>query len=176
MRFFHALRSKLQTMGVRVESGMEVIRHSSSVIRHPSPSHIEWVATETSARPLKHRARHFLLATGGILGGGLVGELDGRVRETIFNLPVTAPQKRSDWFSPGFLDSQGHPVFTGGVAVGPDFRPINETGQPIYENLWAAGNLLAYADPIRERSLEGTAVATGIAAGKAIISTLDKQR
>ncbi|MCP4427841.1 MAG: glycerol-3-phosphate dehydrogenase subunit GlpB [Chloroflexi bacterium] len=166
MRLFRALRNKLREMGVRVETGMEVINHQSSIVNRQSS--IEWVATETSARPLKHRARHFLLATGGILGGGLAGEMNGRVRETIFNLPVTAPQKRNDWFRASFLDPQGHPVFAGGVAVGADFRPINGDGQPIYNNLWAAGGLLAHSDPIRERSLEGTAVATGIMAGKAI--------
>ncbi len=128
---------------------------------------VEWVATETSARPLRHRARAFLLATGGILGGGLVGEMDGRVREPIFNLPLTAPQKRSGWFRPAFLDPQGHPVFSGGVAVGPDFRPV---GGPA--NVWAAGGALAHFDPILERSLSGTAVVTGVAAAQAIVEAV----
>lgn len=173
MRLFRALRNKLQGMGVRVETGMEVVNCQSSMVNDQLS--IEWVATETSARPLKHRARHFLLATGGILGGGLVGELDGRVRETIFNLPVTAPQKRSQWFRPGFLNAESHPVFTGGIAVDSDFRPINGDGQPIYDNLWAAGNVLAHTDPIRERSLEGTAVTTGIITAKAIAAKVKRK-
>jgi glycerol-3-phosphate dehydrogenase subunit B len=188
-RLFRALRQQLRQMGVRVEAGMEVIevsrdwrletRDSQSPVSNPSTplktslrsptSKIEWVATETSARPLKHRARAFLLATGGILGGGFDSDVNGRVWETIFHLPLTVPQKRYDWFRASFLDAQGHPVFRGGVTTGADFRPVDETGQPIFANLYAAGGVLAHCDPILERSLEGTAVVSGTAAAQAIL-------
>lgn len=180
-RLFRALRRQLQQMGVRVEAGMAVIEVSrdwrletrdsqSPVSNLQSPiSKIEWVATETSARPLKHRAQAFLLATGGILGGGFDSDVNGRVWETIFHLPLTVPQKRPDWFRASFLDLQGQPVFQGGVTVGPDFRPVDETGQPIFANLYAAGSTLAHCDPILERSLEGTAVVSGTAAAQAIL-------
>ncbi len=180
MRLFRALEERLQRLGVRVEVGMEVTganrgwrpetRDSQSPISNlQSPISIEWVETETSARPLKHRARAFLLATGGILGGGFESDVNGRVWEPIFNLPLTAPQKRSGWFRPAFLDPQGHPVFNGGVAVSPDFRPVDGAGRPLFANVWAAGGLLANFDPILERSLSGTAVVTGMAAAQAIV-------
>ncbi len=168
-RLFWALRHRLQQMGVRIEAGMEVIEAHAVA---GSPAEVQWVASETSARPLKHRAKAFLLATGGILGGGFDSDVNGRVWETIFHLPLTVPQKRHEWFRASFLDAQGHPVFAGGVAVGTDFRPINETGQPIYDNLYATGGTLAHYDPIIERSLEGTAVVSGIAAAQAVVQTL----
>jgi glycerol-3-phosphate dehydrogenase subunit B len=127
------------------------------------------VETETSARPLKHRAANFLLATGGILGGGFDSDPTGRLWEVIFDLPLTAPRRRSEWFRPEFLDPAGHPIFHAGVPVNREFQPINADGTPVYANLWAAGGLLAHTDPIRERSLEGIAIATGIASARQIV-------
>jgi glycerol-3-phosphate dehydrogenase subunit B len=168
-RLFRALRTHLQQLGVRIEAGMEVIEAQAAA---GTPAEVQWVTSETSARPLKHRAKAFLLATGGILGGGFYSDVNGRVWETIFHLPLTVPQKRYEWFRASFLDAKGHPVFKGGVAVGTDFRPVDEAGQAIYGNLYAAGGALAHCDPILERSLEGTAVVSGIAAAQSIIQSL----
>ena len=162
MRLDMTLRARLAEMGVRVEMGMEVCAVRTAERR------IQWVETETGSRPLRHKARNYLLATGGILGGGIRGDRCGRVRETVFDLPLTAPQTRAEWLRPLFLDGRGHPVFQGGVAVDTRFRPINRIGAPVYDNLWAAGAILAHTDPIRERSREGIAIATGFAAANAV--------
>ncbi|MFZ1755055.1 MAG: FAD-binding protein, partial [Caldilineaceae bacterium] len=155
IRLHSRLRRKLEAMGVRVEIGMEAIRFGAE------GAHIVWVETETSSRPLKHRAANFLLATGGILGGGINSDHTGRAWEVVFDLPLTIPQERSDWFRPAFLDGSGQPVFRGGVPVNEDFQPIRPDGTPVYANLWAAGGTLAGADSIRERSVEGIGVGTG---------------
>jgi glycerol-3-phosphate dehydrogenase subunit B len=162
IRLTDALRRHLRELGVRVEIGMEVIGfgHEGSRLR--------WVETATSARPLRHRATNFLLATGGILGGGIDSDHTGRVWETIFDLPLDAPQQRAEWFRPHFLDPAGQPIFQSGVPVNQHFRPVDEAGDIVYENLWAAGGILANADPIQERSLEGIAIGTGMAAARAV--------
>ncbi|MCZ7670629.1 MAG: glycerol-3-phosphate dehydrogenase subunit GlpB [Chloroflexi bacterium] len=167
VRLFTALREHLRGMGVQVESGIEVLTAETTTATG-SPAQIHSITSAASANPWQQPASKFLLATGGILGGGFDSNIDGRVWETIFNLPVTIPQKRSAWFEASFLSSTGHPVFNGGVRVDKNFQPIDAAGQPLFANLWAAGNLLAQSDPIQERSLEGTAVATGIAAGHAL--------
>ena len=127
-------------------------------------STVEWVSSQASARPVKHRADRFLLATGGILGGGFGSDFTGRVQEVIFDLPLDVPQKRSEWFHPDFLAPEGHAVFRGGLRVGHDFRPLDADGQVVFENLWASGNLLTDSDPVSERSMEGIAIATALAA------------
>jgi len=177
IRLFRALRNQLQNMGVRVEIGMEVIgfeaENSQSASDHRSPAIpklIQWVETETSARPLRHHARYFLLATGGILGGGINSDHTGRIWETIFDLPITIPTDRSQWFRPQFLDPAGQPVFHGGVPVNRQFQPIDD-GALVYANLRACGGILAGTDPIREHGLEGIAIATGMAASQSIIRT-----
>lgn len=168
IRLYRALSQQLTALGGRIESNMEVIGFQAD------DQQIHWVETATSARPLKHRAANFLLATGGVLGGGFASDHTGRFWETIFNLPLTVPQDHNAWFRHQFLHPQGQPVFAGGVGVHAQFQPLDQNDTIIYNNLWAAGGVLAHADPIRERSLEGIAVATGIMAGKNIINNHQK--
>lgn len=167
VRLFTALREHLRGMGVRVEAGIEVIK-SQVTPANGVPSQVEWIESETSSRPWRQQASKYLLATGGILGSGFNSDLNGRVWETIFDLPLTVPQKRSDWFEPRFLSRAGHPVFQGGIAVNQDFQPIDADGRPLYANLWATGHGLTYCDPLQERSLEGTAVVSGFIAGQSL--------
>jgi glycerol-3-phosphate dehydrogenase subunit B len=163
IRLYRTLVARLETLGVRVEAGMEVIGF------HADGDEIRWVETETSARPLRHRASKFFLATGGILGGGFTGSSTGRLSEDVFALPLSAPDKRSEWIRSEFLDPRGQPIFQAGVTVNDSFQPVDANKKVLYSNLWAAGGLLAHADSIRERSLEGLALATGRAATLALL-------
>ena len=165
IRLTKALRAKLDQLGVRTEVGMEVIASQATAPHDGAAGHVEWVETATSARPLRHRARNFVLATGGILGGGFGSDYTGKVWEVVFDLPLTVPQSHDQWFNPEFLNPAGHPVFHGGVAVNHDLQPVNGAGQPIYDNLWAVGELLAHDNPIQQRGMEGAAVVTGVTAG-----------
>lgn len=165
IRLFRCLPPPLASKGVRVEANMEVCGFG---VEH---GRITWVDTATSARPLRHYAKNFLLATGGILGGGFNSDPGGRVWDTVFDLPLTVPQERSKWFAPSFLDVAGQPVYTGGVRVDARFQPLDDSGNVVYSNLWAAGGCLSGADPIRERSFEGIAVATGVAAIEQMIAS-----
>ncbi|MBK8049619.1 MAG: glycerol-3-phosphate dehydrogenase subunit GlpB [Anaerolineales bacterium] len=158
VRLTAALRTRLDQVGVRVEAGMEAIGFNAT------GDAIEWVETSTSSRPIRHRARNFLLATGGVLGGGFSSDHTGRFWEVVFQLPLTTPQDRGQWFRPQFFDPAGQPVFSTGVAVNERWQPVDADGKIVYRNLWAAGGLLAGADPIQERSLEGLAISTAMAA------------
>jgi len=166
IRLATALRHELERHGVRVEIGMEAVGF------HAEDGAIQYVETATSARPLKHHAQAFLLATGGVLGGGFDSNHEGRFWETVFDLPLTVPQDRKQWFRPLFLDERGQPAFRGGVAVNDALQPVDAAGTPLYANLWAAGGLLAHADPILERSLEGVAIASAVAAAEKVQSHL----
>jgi glycerol-3-phosphate dehydrogenase subunit B len=148
---------------------MEAIGATTTPAQNGTAGQVQWVESKTSARPLKNQAKAFLLATGGIMGGGLISDHLGRVWEVVFDLPLTVPQQRSEWFRPAFLDPQGHPVFDGGVRVNRSFQPVDAAGKPLYANLWAAGDLLANDNPILQRSMEGSAIATGFAAARAIV-------
>jgi glycerol-3-phosphate dehydrogenase subunit B len=160
VRLTNALRNRLRQLGVRVEINADVIGF------HAEKDRVLWIESDASGRPLKHRAEKFLLATGGILGGGINSDHTGKVWEVVFNLPLTTPHDRGEWFRARFFDPAGHPIFRAGVPVNREFQPVDANGGRVYENAWAAGNILAHADPILERSLEGIAIATGSAAAR----------
>jgi glycerol-3-phosphate dehydrogenase subunit B len=167
IRLHRALVELLSRRRVPIQTNMRVVRFG--VEQDTGGERLAWVETESSARPLRHRAGAFLLATGGVLGGGFQSDPAGRVWETVFDLPLSVPHGRNGWFHGEFLDRRGHPVFQGGVVVDETFRPLRASA-PAYANLYAAGGVLAHADPIRERSLEGIAVATGQAAVHALLT------
>ena len=172
MRLFLALRQALHRAGVRVDVGMEAI-DAGVTQANGAAGRVDWVETLTSARPLRLRAARYLLATGGILGGGFDSDHTGQVRERVFDLPLTVPQQRSQWFRAEFMHPAGHPVFRGGVAVTGEMQPCAHAGsaEPLYANLWAAGGVLSGVDPIQERSLEGIALTSGLAAADALART-----
>jgi glycerol-3-phosphate dehydrogenase subunit B len=159
MRLHAILMQAIEQAGGRVYQGMEGVGFDSEAGR------VTAVFTEAAARQKAHRFDQYVLATGGILGGGIVTDHHGAVREQIFDLPTSAPQSRLDWFEQDFLDPKGHPIYRAGVVVNGRFQPINDDNQPVFENVYAAGTTLAHCDPIRERSFEGVALATGFAVG-----------
>jgi glycerol-3-phosphate dehydrogenase subunit B len=162
VRLTNVLRNRLRQMGVRIEINADVIGF------HAEGDRVMWIESEASGRPLKHRAEKFVLATGGILGGGIDSDHTGKVWEVVFNLPVIAPSERAQWFRARFFDPAGHPIFRAGVPVNRHFQPIDANGARVYANVWAVGNVLAHSDSILERSLEGIALATAYAAHNAL--------
>ncbi|MCZ7571173.1 MAG: glycerol-3-phosphate dehydrogenase subunit GlpB [Ardenticatenaceae bacterium] len=127
------------------------------------------IETEIAARTMAHRGRDFVLATGGLLGGGLRTDYKGAVREVVFDLPVEALSERKAWFEPEFVAPQGHAIWRAGLMVDEQMRPLGPNGAPVYANLRAAGLALAHADPLREKSLEGVSVATGVRAAEGLL-------
>ena len=109
------------------------------------------------------RARAVLLASGRFLGGGLAADRQG-VRETLFGLPVSQPPRREDWHRVSFLDRRGHPLNRAGLEVDDLFRPLGAGSRPAYDNLFAAGSILAHQDWTRQKCGAGLAIATAFAA------------
>jgi glycerol-3-phosphate dehydrogenase subunit B len=159
MRLHLVLKQAVTRQGGQVFDGMEIIGADVK------DDLVSTVYSEAAARRRAQPAQVYLLASGGLLGGGITTDLDGNVRESILDLPVRAPSGRADWFKRDFFDADGHALHRVGVDVDKQFRPVGKHGAPLYANLFAAGTILADCDAIRERSLEGIAVATGFLAG-----------
>ena len=163
MRLHQILRQAIERHGGRVQEGMLAVGAEMEKER------IMAVHTEAAARQRSHRFDHYVLATGGLLGGGLITNFEGEVREVIFNLPVAAPSSRLDWFQRDFVTKTGHPIYQAGLLVDDNLQPVAENGRPLYNNLYAAGSTLAHCDVILERSLEGVTLASAYRVGKSII-------
>lgn len=160
VRLYRILERALQRAGGRVQLGSQVLR---AVGKH---GRLETVSSEAAARLQEHRAERFVLATGGIAGGGVRGDHTGALHETAMGLPLRAPAGREAWFNARLLDEAGHAVFRSGVVVDRQFRPLDADERVVYDNVAVVGAALAGVDVIRTGCAEGLAVATGFAVGK----------
>ncbi len=119
---------------------------------------VSGVVAFSAGGPRLCAARAVLLATGGFLHGGLVARQNGLIQESVFDLPVAADSKRASWVAESPFDPQPYAQF--GLRVDPQMRPLDVHGEPVYENLFAAGGLLAGVDRSREGSRQGIDLAT----------------
>jgi glycerol-3-phosphate dehydrogenase subunit B len=114
------------------------------------------------------KTKGVVLASGRFLGKGLSADRK-QIRESIFNLPVYQPVKRSEWHCNEFLDPAGHPVNRAGIETDDRFRPLGRSGKAAHESLFAAGSILAHQDWIRQKCGSGLAIATAYAAVNAFL-------
>jgi glycerol-3-phosphate dehydrogenase subunit B len=163
IRLFEAMTDALRQAGGRVLIGPAVVGAETANGR------IDGVVAQAAARPTTYRARSFVLASGGLAAGGIQVDSYGKIREAVFDLAlsgVPAADGRPQ-FLPAYFDEQ--PLDRVGVPVDDRLRPTDGDRRPRYENLHAAGALLAGAVPWREASGNGLSLATGYTAAQAIL-------
>ncbi|MBR5950003.1 MAG: FAD-binding protein, partial [Actinomycetaceae bacterium] len=113
-------------------------------------------------------------AAGGLESGAIERDSYGTLSETVFDLPIYTGQSgapvtdTSQIVNPDYW-ADDQPIFTCGLAVDEHMRPIGEDGKPAWENLYAAGSMLAGAQRAREKSGEGIALASAAAAAQSIL-------
>lgn len=163
IRLFDAMIDALRAAGGRMLIGQPVIGAETGNGR------VEGVVVQAAARPTTYRAGSFLLASGGLAAGGIEVDSYGKVRESVFDLPLTGLPEANGRppFRPTYLDEQ--PLDRVGVAVDDELRPTDAAGGLRFENLYAAGATLAGAAPWREASGNGLSLATGYAAAGSIL-------
>jgi glycerol-3-phosphate dehydrogenase subunit B len=162
IRIFNRFKEWLIQKGVTFLPGYSV---SKAIIKGKRCEGIEMIHPPVIT---SYSADRYILATGRFMGGGLVAS-DERISEPIFSLPVAQPKSREDWFEKPFFSHLPHPVHEAGILTDSSLRPTNENGNPILENLWAAGSILAHHHCIDEKSREGIEIATGYWAAKSAI-------
>jgi glycerol-3-phosphate dehydrogenase subunit B len=116
-------------------------------------------------------ARGAVLASGRFFGGGLHAGRD-RIRESIFDLPVSQPAKRSEWHRRDLFQPEGHPVNRAGLETDARFRPVDAGARVIHDRLHAAGSILAHQDWMRQKCGSGLSVATAYGAVNALADKL----
>ncbi len=113
-------------------------------------------------------SRGVILASGRFIGGGLHADRT-HIRETIFGLPVYQPDSRREWHRRDFLDPRGHLINQTGLQIDDAFRPVDDSGDPAFETLFAVGSILAHSDWKRLKCGAGLAIASAFGAVKAFI-------
>ena len=111
------------------------------------------------------RANGVMLATGRFLGGGLHSD-HTTIKEPIFDLPVFQPENRELWHGDRLFEPNGHAVNQAGLETDAMMRPLDADGHPAFENLFAAGIILAHQDWTRMKCGSGLSVATAYGAVK----------
>lgn len=161
-RLYEALTAELRRARVRVVMGAEV---DGADFRD---GRVAALRASTAGRARTHAGDAFVFAPGGVESGAIAVDSFGRVRERALDLPlVGVPQDGAPLFDPNYWAD--HPVMRAGVAVDARMRPVDAEGRVVYANLHTAGGILAGAVPWREKSGEGIAIASGLAAAEAIL-------
>lgn len=188
LRAWEGLEGFARRLGVEIRSGLQVtgVDVQGQLCR----------AVETTGPEGRQRftGNSFILATGGVLGGGLAAGRDAKGqsfwREAVFGLPV-AVTSAAQQQAPSSLRGGGHgkigenglaasrrqpaawtdeaePSFSRlGLEVDDGLRPLVDGGRRLLaENLFAAGRILGHYDPWEEGSGHGVAMATGFFAGQ----------
>lgn len=161
IRLYEALRAALLRAGGRVQIGEMVER-----VEHDG-RRVTAVVSSAAARTYTVRTGALVIATGGIAGGGLVAERDGRLLEPLLGLPVEAPPA-DDWLAADAFDPAGHPLEKAGIRTDAELRPVAADGASHFDNVRVAGSLLAGQRYVRDRCGDGVALTSGWRAGRSL--------
>jgi glycerol-3-phosphate dehydrogenase subunit B len=128
----------------------------------------------TDGKP-EHRleADGVILASGRFLGMGLHAGRK-KIRETLFDLPVFQPADRSSWHRKNFFDPCGHGINRSGLEIDDSFRPLNQSKKPAFDNVFAAGSILAHQDWIRQKCGAGLSISTAYAAVRSFMRHMQR--
>jgi glycerol-3-phosphate dehydrogenase subunit B len=157
MRVYDILRSALRAGGGRLVIGSEAVSAERKGQR------VTALRARASGHEVVYGARWVVLATGGVASGALALGSDWVVRETVLDLPLRGvPAPGGPRFAPVYFDR--HPLARMGVAV--DSSLIAEGT----DNVLVAGAALPGAEPWREGSGEGIALASGYSVAATVLA------
>ena len=162
LRIKEAFERRLPEMGVHSFFQKKVLKSRYE----PESGFVLEVGNSETEHTVHSRA--VILASGRFLGKGLHAERK-HIRETIFDLPVYQPTDRASWHRDEFLDPRGHPINRAGLEIDNYFRPLDRSGRPAYETLFAAGSILAHQDWMRQKCGAGLAIASAYASVNAFL-------
>lgn len=173
---FESLAGSPSVAGLRLQKALDRALEGAGVVRvdaevrslHPEGDRIARIDLADGRTVAVASGGGAVLATGGILGGGIVHD-DG-LRERLLDLPVFSGGRparglaNDDLFGTSYGDR--HPIFSSGLLLEARLRPSGGGG-PLFENLFAAGDVVGGRDTVQGREGLGTALLLGIASGRA---------
>lgn len=156
LRLREVLRKALNAAGVYTVESAEVVR------AEVEEGTCKAVYSLTASGECGWEAENFIIATGGLLSGGIV-TAPGQAWESIFRFSLNAPANTEEWSSPDIFGSSFFASM--GVKVNSDLKPLDADGQVILNNVRFAGRVLGGYDFAAEKCGQGVALATGRYAG-----------
>lgn len=149
--------------------GVELVENATVLRAECTGAHCTGLVVDASGQERRHLARAVILATGGVLGGGVSLTPEG-AREAVFGLPVPLPQ---DVLARSAPDVFGAHAFSHlGISVDAHLRPAG-AGGTLLHNVFLAGRALGGYDFASEKSGHGVALTTGWHAANYTCDALD---
>jgi glycerol-3-phosphate dehydrogenase subunit B len=165
LRLEDALRRSALGAGVAVIEGARAIGRTEAKDGRPRASGI---VAGTAGGPRFLPAGRTLLATGGILHGGLAADQAGTVQESVFGIPVAGSPQRADWVGAELTGEHLYPQF--GVRANDSMQPVDDDGEVVASDLFVAGGLIAGPDRLRSRCRQGIDLATAFRAVEVMLA------
>jgi glycerol-3-phosphate dehydrogenase subunit B len=152
MRLNRRLTMRVQKHGALLHLGAKAI---GALARN---GRCEAVLDESGRR---FEAETFVIATGGVLMGGLEIDSHGLARDPLFGLEVAQSHPLEADNPEQALDA----LHEAGIETDGRLRPL-AGGELAYENVFVTGRTLGHWNPPKESSVEGVAIASGWAAAQ----------
>lgn len=159
------LKHLFADLGGEQVSGARVVAINGETMPGGQTRLCQEVVVNSMGKSLRLKGKKFILATGGILGGGIrVGVARKTITEGVFDLPLFLPK---EWSEASFFAPQ--PFSEIGVETDESLRPLDpESGQVLWENVHVVGRMLAHWDPWTQRCGGGISVTSGYTAAELI--------
>ncbi len=164
-RLTRLLEAALDDAGVRMTAGVPIVDVNAADGR------VRDVRGTHANTSVPYRADQYILATGGLVGGGVVADRS-TVHEPLFGCHVSQPADRADWYADTPAGPHAFPRF--GVHTDHEMRPLEADGMPTFVNLRAAGAVIGGADFPAQHAGSGISIATGWHAGRRAAEAIDR--
>lgn len=133
----------------------------------------EYIIAEGCEREKKYYADTFILATGGIFGGGLMTAI-GEMTEPVFDISLPVPEVQTEWSHKELFSAKKQIFAQYGVTVNGSLLPVAADGKVIAANVKVVGRTLAGYDYCFEKSGNGVALATAYQAAISLMGEVKK--
>ncbi|CAK7063698.1 MAG: Anaerobic glycerol-3-phosphate dehydrogenase subunit B [Desulfovibrio sp.] len=157
LRMHHVLMAYLRGKGV------DFVENATIVDSLTEKGRCNALVTRLPDKERTYRADSFIIATGGLFGGGIVTG-QGKAMETVFHIPLAVPAVQDEWSSADFF-AKPHPFAYFGVPTDERLSPVDAKGRVLFANVHFVGRTLGGYDFASEKSGSGVALATGHFAG-----------
>lgn len=156
------LRIRQALVSSLLDSGVDFFDKAKVAEGHVDEDGSVHLQVAATGRHVEHQARACVVATGGIISGGVVLS-PGEGKEAVFGVPIPLPENVEDWSQPDIFGQ--HIVTSLGVVADERLRAVGGDGNALYPNVFFAGRTLGGYDYAAEKSGHGVAIATGWHAG-----------
>lgn len=139
--------------------GVQIVEKARVIGSEIKGSKCQAVITEGFDRQRKFYADQFILATGGVYGGGLIATM-GAMREPVFGIDLNVPEVQTEWSYKELFPNKKQIFAQYGVDTDENLIPLTSDGKKVADNVKVVGRSLSGYDFCYEKSGNGVSLIT----------------